>query len=62
MLTGESYVKNNSLMLVQGNVGRVKKCCVVVGKSRRALGVIRTQLTEIITIRDNSISTLSLSV
>ena len=30
MLTRESYVKHNSLMLVQGNVGRVKKLGVVV--------------------------------
>jgi hypothetical protein len=42
MLTRESYVKHNSLMLVQGNVGRIKKLGVVVGKSGRSLGVVRT--------------------
>ena len=31
----ESYVKHNSRMLVQGNVGRVKKLGVVIGKSGR---------------------------
>ena len=30
MLTRESYVKHNSLMLVQGNVGRVKKLGVII--------------------------------
>jgi hypothetical protein len=39
MLTRESYVKHNSLMLVQGNVGRVKKLAVVVGKSGRGLNI-----------------------
>jgi hypothetical protein len=42
MLTRESYVKHNSLMLVQGNVERVKKMGVVVGESGRGLGVVRT--------------------
>jgi hypothetical protein len=42
MLTRESYVKHNPLMLVQGNIGRVKKLGVVVGKSGRDLGVVRT--------------------
>jgi hypothetical protein len=37
MLTRESNV--NSLMFVQGNVLRVKKLGVVVGKSGRGLGV-----------------------
>ena len=41
-------------MLVQGNVGRVKKLGVVIGESGRGLGVVRTQLSEIITLRDNS--------
>jgi hypothetical protein len=39
MSTRESYVKHNSLMLVQGNVGRVKKLGVVVGKSGRGLNI-----------------------
>jgi hypothetical protein len=42
MLTRESYVKHNSLMLVQGNVGRVKELGVVIGESGRGLGVVRT--------------------
>jgi hypothetical protein len=39
-------------MLVQGNVGRVKKLGVVVGRSGRGFGVVRTSLSEIITLRD----------
>ena len=50
MLTKESYVKHNSLMLVQGNVGRVNKLGVVVGK----VGVVRTELSEIITLRNHN--------
>ena len=42
MLTRESYVKHNSLMLVEGDIGRVKKLGVVVGESGRGLGVVRT--------------------
>jgi hypothetical protein len=42
MLTRESYVKDNSLKLVQVNVGRVKKMSVAVGESGRGLGVVRT--------------------
>jgi hypothetical protein len=38
MLTRESYIKHNSLMLVQGNVERVKKMGVVIGKSGRGFG------------------------
>ena len=36
----ESYVKHNSRMLVQGNVGRVKKLGVVIGKSGRVSNII----------------------
>jgi hypothetical protein len=40
MLTRESYVKHiNSLMLIQGNVGRVKKLGVVVGEGGRGLNI-----------------------
>jgi hypothetical protein len=39
MLTRERYVKRNSLMLVQGNVGKVKKLGVVVGKSGRGSNI-----------------------
>ena len=39
MLTRESYVKHNSRMLVQGNVGRVKKLGVVIGKSGRGSNI-----------------------
>ena len=39
MLTRESYIKHNSLMLVQGIVGRVKKLGVVVGDSERGLNI-----------------------
>ena len=39
MLTRERYVKRNSLMLVQGNVGKVKKLGVVVGKSVRGSNI-----------------------
>jgi hypothetical protein len=35
----ESYVKHNSVVLVQGNVGRVKKLGVVVGESGRGLNI-----------------------
>jgi hypothetical protein len=42
MLTRESYVKYNSLMLVQGHIGRVKKLGVVIGESGHGLGVVRT--------------------
>jgi hypothetical protein len=35
----ESYVKHNSLVLVHGNVGRVKKLGVVVGESGRGLNI-----------------------
>ena len=39
MLTRESYVKHNFLMLVQGNVRRVKKFGVVAGESGRGLNI-----------------------
>jgi hypothetical protein len=51
MLTRESYVKYNSRMLVQGNVGRVTKLGVGIGERGRGLGVVRTYLSEIITLR-----------
>ena len=35
----ESYIKHNSLMLVQGNVGRVKKLGVVVGENGRGSNI-----------------------
>ena len=38
----ESYVKNNSLVLVQENIERVKKLGVVIGESGRSLGVVHT--------------------
>jgi hypothetical protein len=44
MLTRESYVKHISLMLVHGNIGRVKKLAVVVGESGRGLGVVSLTL------------------
>jgi hypothetical protein len=37
-----------------GCVGRVKKLSVVIGERGRGLGVVRTELSEIITLRDNS--------
>jgi hypothetical protein len=39
MFTRESYVKHNFLMLVQGNVRRVKKFGVVAGESGRGLNI-----------------------
>jgi hypothetical protein len=40
MLTRESYVKYNSLMLVQGqHIGRVKKMGVVIGESGRGSNI-----------------------
>ena len=39
MLARQSYVKYNALMLVQGNVGRVKKLGVVIRKNGRDLDI-----------------------
>ena len=47
----ESYLKCNSLLWVQENIEEVKKLGVVISESGRGLGVIHTQLSEIITLR-----------
>ena len=41
----ESYIKYNSLMLVQGNVRRAMKLGVIIGESGRGFGVVWTQLS-----------------
>ena len=51
----QSYVKYNSLVLVQENIERVKILGVVISKSGRGLGMVHTQLSKIITLRDNSL-------
>ena len=41
-MTKESYVKYNSLVLVQENIERVKKLGVVISERGRGLGVVHT--------------------
>ena len=53
MLARESSVKYNYLILIQGNVGRVKKLGVVIGENRPSLG--KQQLSTIAILQDNSL-------
>ena len=43
MLLGKSYVKYNSLMLVQGSLGGIKKLGAVIGKSGRGLDITQAK-------------------
>ena len=42
MIAKESYVKYNSLKLIQENIQGVKKLGVVISESGRGLGVVHT--------------------